>query len=121
MRFANRSAHDRGPELFRRVFNNQARREIANDGLTAGRPDRPHSDSAKREHRGEMAGNRVRIRLHTADRIVAGSWQGLPRRQVAYPRARYTIKKDAIGTDELERIPFDGIVAGGQDDAAGGP
>ena len=70
-----------------------------------------------------MAGNRVRIRLHTADRIVAGSWQGiLPARcQFAYPRARYTIKKDAIRADELEGVPFDRIVAGGENDAAGGP
>jgi hypothetical protein len=70
-----------------------------------------------------MAGNRVRIPLHTADRIVSGSWQGIPspRGQFAYPRARGSIKKDAIGPDELERVPFDGIVAGGEDDAAGGP
>ncbi len=84
-------------------------------------PDRANIDSAKREHGGEVAGNRVRIRLHPADRIVFGSWQGIPRRQFAYPRARHTIKKDAIGTDELERVPFDGIVARGEDDAAGGP
>src|SRR5713101_828744 len=84
-------------------------------------PDRANINSAKREHGSEVAGNRVRIRLHPADRIVFGSWQGIPRRQFAYARARYAIKKDAIWTDELERVPFDGIVARGEDDAAGGP
>src|SRR2546422_8562878 len=38
----------------------------------AAAPDRPNIHPSKREHGGEMAGNRVRIRLHAADRIVIG-------------------------------------------------
>ena len=68
-----------------------------------------------------MPGDCVRICVHTADGGDIGSWQGVARRQLADPRARCDIKKDAIGTHELERVPFDGIVAGGENDAAGGP
>ena len=83
--------------------------------------DLPEVHRPQREHGGEVAGNRVRIRLDTADRLVARSWEGLPRRQFAYPGPRYPIKKDAIGPDEFESIPFDRIVASRDDDAAGGP
>src|SRR2546425_12155451 len=90
---------------------------------TLSRSNPPNTPPPKRKHGGETAENRVRTRHHTADRVVCGSWQGIlpPGRQVADPRARSGIKKDAIGADELERVPFDGIVAGGEDDAAGGP
>ena len=87
----------------------------------AAAPDRLHIHAPQREHAGEMAGNRVRIHLHGADDVVIRPWQGIPGRQLADPSARCCIKKDAIRADELESVPFDGIVAGGEHDAASSP
>ena len=67
-----------------------------------------------------MAGDRLRIRLHTADRMIVGTRQGSCRGQFPYSGARDGIKKDAIGADELQRVPLDRVMAGGENDAAGG-
>ncbi len=41
-------------------------------------------------------------------------------REVLHPGRAVAIEKDAVGTDELERIPLDRVVARGEHDAPGG-
>ena len=78
-------------------------------------PDRRDVDHRQREDRVEVPGDRLGVLPHLADAVPAGARRALVG-QRAHPLARRGIEEDAVGADELERVPLDRVVARGQDE-----
>ena len=77
-------------------------------------------ESLERQDRIQMPLDRVEIRRRFSQRIVAGAPDPAVSRELPHARAGGAIEKDAVGADELEGVPFDGVVARGEHNPARG-
>ncbi len=91
---------------------------IEGDG-EASRPDPGNIDHRERQHLDQVALDRLAVLPDGADAVPGG-----PRRpgvrQRPHSRAVGTVEEDPVGADQLQRIPLDGIVTGGEDEACAG-